>query len=248
MRAMRRASARWPPEVADRVFQLGTRWVNFHLVLEGRAATLVDAGYPRYAGQLDAAASALGLRISDVAAVIVTHHHVDHVGTAAYAGSRGAAVYVMQDDAATVRGARPSHPPQGFYREAWRPSMLRYLVHTIRVGGAKYAPCPKARALATGEVLDLPGRPRVLPTPGHTRGHCSVVLDDRGVVLAGDAMVNFDYASGAQGLALHRFNEDRDMARRSLSRFDDVRADTVLFGHGDPWLHGLSGALAAIRG
>jgi hypothetical protein len=29
------------PELADRVFRLGTRWANFYLVVEGSDATLV---------------------------------------------------------------------------------------------------------------------------------------------------------------------------------------------------------------
>ena len=244
---MRAATGDRPREVADGVFGLGTRWVNFHLVVDGRAAILVDAGYPRYTGQLDAALAALGRRLSDVAAVIVTHHHVDHAGTAAYMRTAGAIVYVMERDAPIVRGERPSHPPAGFYRQAWRPSMLRYLGHTVRSGGARYAACEDVHVLEGDQALDLPGRPTVIATPGHTAGHCSVALPDRGVLLAGDAMVNFDYASGARGLRLHRFNEDHEAARRSLARFEDLDADTVLFGHGDPWTNGVSRALAAIR-
>jgi hypothetical protein len=74
-----------------------------------------------------------------------------------------------------------------------------------------------------------------------------VALPERGVLLTGDAMVNFDCASGTRGLKLHRFNEDRDMARHALDRLDDVQADTVRFGYGAPWTHGLSHALAAVR-
>jgi hypothetical protein len=32
------------------------------------------------------------------------------------------------------------------------------------------------RTYADGEELDLPGRPRVIPTPGHTAGHASILL------------------------------------------------------------------------
>jgi glyoxylase-like metal-dependent hydrolase (beta-lactamase superfamily II) len=74
-----------------------------------------------------------------------------------------------------------------------------------------------------------------------------VLLDDRGVVLAGDALVNFDYAAGRAGLSLHRFNEDRAQAHASLERFDSIAADVVLFGHGDPWTHGVAKALERVR-
>lgn len=121
--------------------------------------------------------------------------------------------------------------------------MARYLAHTLSVGGARYRPISDAQALADDQILDLPGRPRVI----HTAGHCSVVLEGRGVLLSGDALVNFDYATGERGLNLHRFNEGRAEAITSLARFDPIAADTVLFGHGDPWIKGLHRALEIVR-
>jgi glyoxylase-like metal-dependent hydrolase (beta-lactamase superfamily II) len=48
-------------EVADRVYNLETNWVNCHLVVEDGHAVLVDAGYPRYEARLDACLDQLGL-------------------------------------------------------------------------------------------------------------------------------------------------------------------------------------------
>jgi glyoxylase-like metal-dependent hydrolase (beta-lactamase superfamily II) len=237
-----------PPEVAEGVHRLGTKWANFYLVRDGDDWTLVDAGYPRYLEQLIAALAALGSSLEAVTGVIVTHHHVDHVGTAEAVRSRsGARVLVHAGDADIVSGARRSHVPPGFYRQSWRPSMVRYLSHTVRVGGARYRPVAAIEQLSDDRTLDVPGRPRVLHVPGHTAGHCSVVLPDRGVLFTGDALVNFDYASGRLGLRLHRFNEDRPRALASLDRLAALNADTLLFGHGDPWRDGLTRALDVAR-
>jgi glyoxylase-like metal-dependent hydrolase (beta-lactamase superfamily II) len=236
-------------EVAPGVFRLGTKWANFYLVADGDQALLIDAGYPGYWKQLAPALNAMGRSVEALAGVIVTHHHVDHTGTAEAARARaGARVFVHQADAAIVRGERRSHVPPGFYRQSWRPSMARYLAHTVAVGGARYRPVADVEILGGDQVLDLPGRPRVIHTPGHTAGHCCVVLAERGVLFAGDAMVNFDYAAGRTGLNQHRFNEDRGQALASLERLDPVDAQTVLFGHGDPWTDGLSRALELVRG
>lgn len=216
-----------PAEVAERVYNLGTEWVNFYLVVEDDQAVLVDAGYPRYISRLEAALSELGLGIEAIEAVFVSHHHVDHVGVAEHVRTHGGATVVVgEGDAAIVRGDRPSHPPSGFWQQSWRPSMLGYLLHTARAGGAGYRPVTQFSASSTDQVLDLPGRPRVVHTPGHTAGHYSLVLEDRGILFSGDAMVNFDYATDARGLRLHRFNEDRERAISSLDRLDPSDVET----------------------
>lgn len=235
-------------EVARGVYRLGTRWANFYLVVDGGEGLLVDSGYPGYLGQLEATVEDLGIGLHGIRAVIVTHHHVDHAGTAEAVRSRGgAAVFVGAEDAPTVRGEHPSHPPQGFWYQAWRPSMIDYLLHTGRARGARYQSVATVTTLDEDGPLDLPGQPRIIATPGHTAGHCSVLLEDRGVLFSGDAMINFDYASGDRGLSLHRFNEDREQAIASLGRLDDLEAEVIVFGHGDPWRGGVARALEIAR-
>ena len=237
-----------PTEVADGVHMLGTKWANFYLVVDGGECLVVDAGYTRYWGQLERALERVGRSPATVAAVIATHHHVDHVGTAEHLRrSAGARVLAHERDASVIGGERRSHVPPRFYRQAWRPSMARYLVHSMRFGGARYRPVAEVERMSDGQLLDLPGRPRIVHTPGHTAGHCSVLLEDRGVLFAGDAMVNFDYASGRRGLGQHRFNDDRRAALASLDRLNEFDAETVLFGHGEPWTGGLGEALTVVR-
>lgn len=234
-------------EVADRVYRFATRWVNFYVVIDDDRALLIDAGYPGYWKPLLAALDAIGVPGRSID-VIVTHHHVDHTGTAQrLTAERNASVFVHEVDAAAVRGERRSRVPPGFYRQAWRASMMRYLGHTVRVGGARYRPVPEAQPLQVGVRPELAGAPTVIYTPGHTAGHCSILLADRGVVFTGDAMVAFDYATGKRGLSLHRFNEDREQALTSLEALERTNATLVLFGHGEPWTGSLDHALATVR-
>jgi glyoxylase-like metal-dependent hydrolase (beta-lactamase superfamily II) len=196
--------AQRPPEVAERVYRLGTKWVNFYLVADGAEFTLVDAGYPGYFMQVERAVAALGVDLDAIRAVLVTHHHVDHAGTAERLRSiTDTRVLCGERDSPKVGGERPSHPPRGFYRQVWRPSMIAYLAHTVAKGGARYHPVAGLEQLSEDRALQLPGRPWVIQTPGHMAGHYSVVLAERGVLFSGDAMVNFDYASGRRGPALH---------------------------------------------
>ncbi len=235
-------------EVAEGIYRLGTKWVNFYVVVDGPEALLVDAGYPAYQGQVAEALRALRRPAPSLTAVIVTHHHVDHSGTAEYfRQTAGAPVFVQEADAPIVRGERRSHVPPGFYRQSWRPRMARYLAHTVAAGGARYRPVSEVRAWREDQLLGLPGRPRLIHIPGHTAGHTSVLLESRGVLFSGDAMVNFDYATGESGLRQHRFNDDRGRALASLDRLEGFDAEVVLFGHGDPWTEGSRRAIEIVK-
>lgn len=247
---MATASPERPPEVAEGVYRLGTRWVNFYLVADGADYTLVDAGYPGYWKHLSAAMDALGTSPPAIKAVIVTHHHADHAGTAERVrASGGARVLAGEGDAWIVAGSYPSHASPGFYRRcSVHASGLRFIAHSAAAGGGRYRPVQGVESLTEEEeTLDLPGRPRVIHTLGHTKGHYSVALPERGVLLAGDALATLDYVTGKPHVGLHPLNDDHAVALASLDRLDAVDAETVLPAHGDPWTEGLRRALEVTR-
>src|SRR5215213_1739112 len=68
-------------EVAPDVFAVEGQTVNWALIAEGDALTLVDAGWPGYLDEVLASIREIGHRLSHVEAVLVTHAHVDHIGS-----------------------------------------------------------------------------------------------------------------------------------------------------------------------
>src|SRR5205085_11934743 len=88
-----------PVFLADGVVRLGTSLVNWYLVEDGGRVTIVDAGAPSYRPQLERGLALLGRSSDDVAAVLLTHGHDDHIGFAEPARSElGVPVYVHRDD------------------------------------------------------------------------------------------------------------------------------------------------------
>src|SRR6201997_5538998 len=95
----------------------------------------------------------------------------------------GAAVLVHHDDrAAAMRKEAPRLYP------LWKPPVLHLGGHLLRTGVARTAPVAEASGFADDEVLDVPGCPRVIHTPGHTTGNAALSLAGRDVLIVGDTL------------------------------------------------------------
>lgn len=239
-------------EVAEGVRRVDDGIVNWYLVEDGDRIALIDAGFPAHWSMLTSALEALGRSPSDVAAVVLTHAHVDHLGFAERARREcGAEILVHAAE------QRLAESPTTVAKSARSP--LRYLNHgaTRRLflqAALARAPLAKGVAKTTtfndGEVLEwVPGRPRAIHTPGHTDGHCALHLPERGVLFSGDALVTRDPYTGATGprTVAAAATKDPAQALASLDRLDGVEADVVLPGHGEPWRGGVSEAVRQAR-
>lgn len=68
---------------------------------------------------------------------------------------------------------------------------------------------------ASTQQFDVPGRPQVVFTPGHTHGHSSLYFRDRGVLIAGDAFVTLNPYTGATALRSLRARRPPTASKRS---------------------------------
>jgi glyoxylase-like metal-dependent hydrolase (beta-lactamase superfamily II) len=230
------------------VHRLGSRWVNLYLIEEADGVTLVDTGFPGYVDQIRTALRELGKKPSDVKAIVLTHTHSDHIGgAAALTKDTGAPVLVHRGEARVATGDAKAVNPKGFLSSLWRPRMMSFLRHAIANKGAAHATVGRVTSFADDEVLDVPGKLRVVFSPGHSSGHAALLLEDRGVLFCGDAMATLAVNTGATGPMLHPFNEDREQAVRSLDILEKVDAEVLLPGHGEPWRGSVSDAVAAAR-
>lgn len=235
-------------QVAPGIYRLGTRYVNCYLIEEAGALTLVDTGPRGYWSRLLDLLARLGRSLTDVHAVLITHHHPDHRGNAGRLEALDTAVYAHPSDHAYVRGERRMKTA-GTARFLWRPWYMRYITHLVRNGVLAPQNAAALNDLTDGETLHVPGSPRVLHVPGHTAGSCALHLDDRRVLLSGDALVTLDTARGRRGpcILTGPFTDDQDEALASLGKLAAVPADVMLPGHGEPWTQGLGAAVEAAR-
>lgn len=212
------------------------------------AVTVVDCGFPGYHDQLPPALAEIDRSLDSVAAIVLTHYHSDHVGSAErIRAETGAPVYAPAGDADGVRGGKVPLP-DGLAASLWRPAMIRYMAHALRNGARKVTPVSEVRTYEDGEVLAEAGGLRAVHTPGHTAGHCSLLAERAGVLFAGDALATTSFIGGRMGPQLVPFNEDTSRARESLSRLEGLAADVVVVGHGAPFAGTPSEAVRAALG
>jgi glyoxylase-like metal-dependent hydrolase (beta-lactamase superfamily II) len=129
-----------------------------------------------------------------------------------------------------------------------RRAVWKLLAMGVRNGALKPAKIGELTTFADGD-LDVPGRPRVIPTPGHSPGHVAFHRPDRGVLLAGDALCTYNPLTGTRGPQIlpKAFAHDALQAIASLSALERIDVGVMLFGHGEPWTDGPSSAVAHAR-
>jgi glyoxylase-like metal-dependent hydrolase (beta-lactamase superfamily II) len=224
-------------------------YTNSYLLEEGGRLTLVDAGLPGDWKTFGAQLATLGYGIEAIDAVLLTHHHPDHVGNAERLRSAGSRVFTHPADADFVTG-RKKLPIGPQLKAIMNPWYAGYLTKLLLKGITRVAPVAELEDMADGEVLEVPGSPRVVHVPGHTAGSCALLLERDSVLLSGDALVTTDVAKGkVQGPQIIRgpVTEDAAGAIESLDILAATEAKVVLPGHGDPWVDGVGEAVAIAR-
>jgi glyoxylase-like metal-dependent hydrolase (beta-lactamase superfamily II) len=235
--------------VAPGIHRLAHAYVNCYLVEDGRDVTIVDTAFPSTWRHLLSALRECGHSPGDVNAVVLTHGHFDHLGCAARAASEFAVpVWVHERDSfIAAHPYRYQHErPRALYPLCY-PRGMRVLAAMTAAGALRVTGVREVRRMPASAVLDVPGRPTVVFSPGHTYGHCALFFPERDAIITGDALVTLDPYTAQTGARIiaGAATADSEMALASLRALAATQARIVLPGHGEPWRAGIGAAVAA---
>lgn len=211
--------------VAEQIYRLEHRYVNVYVLDLGKVV-LVDTGTKNAGPDIRAGLKEIGKEPEDVSVVLLTHHHVDHIGTAAaWKRESRAEVNLHRIDAPVAAGGRSPRSRGRTAQAKLFAALMGVFVPLMRT-----PPVQADRILDGGETLDVVGWPvEVLHVPGHTLGSCAFYLRGSGVLFAGDAV---NGRAGKPELPI--VAEDPNAAVDSYERLTALRAPLLLPGHGSP--------------
>ncbi len=145
----------------------------------------------------------------EIAQILVTHAHVDHVGAIAPLADEFLCPVLMHEEAE---------------------AMLKVAPQQAMMMGFRFGKVPKVdRHITDEEVLEVGSlRLRSLYTPGHAPGHLAFYAEEQGIVFSGDALFagsvgRTDLPGGSMEVLM------RSISERLLTLPDETR---VLSGHG----------------
>jgi glyoxylase-like metal-dependent hydrolase (beta-lactamase superfamily II) len=224
-------------EMTSGLARLRTLMANIYLVgSPGGPWVLVDTGTPGNAARiLDAAERRFG-RDARPSAILLTHGHRDHAGSAReLAEYWDVAIYAHRLERPYLSG-KSAYPPTDPMAGGAFSFLSRFFPSGTVDLGNRLRDLPEG-----GEAPGLPGW-RWHFTPGHAPGHVVFFQQPDRVLLAGDACVTMDLDSAmgivAQEPRISRppapFTYDWDQAQRSVELMADLRPAVIGTGHGEP--------------
>lgn len=214
------------PEEVSVVNTLDLGMVRSFLLRGKKRHVLVDTGIQGSEGKILDMLAGLGIDPRDISLIILTHEHADHIGSAAkLKEATGAliAMHLLDAEAGRTGKLTPTNPLNGkgrlmnalFRLLRLLPNRLQTFDPDILIGGEM----PLSEFGVGGKVI---------PTPGHTPGSLSILLD------SGEAIVG-DLVGGRKKPKYSPFGESVEAMRASIEMVLEERPRVLFAAHGGPF-------------
>jgi glyoxylase-like metal-dependent hydrolase (beta-lactamase superfamily II) len=211
-------------QVADGVWLVDDlRSSHVYLLQASDGVVVVDTSMRGSHDTIERTLHQVGYTFEDVCAILITHAHVDHIGSLPELQRlTQAPIYAAAGEIPSIEGRAPLPHPPGVYGQLFRAA----------TSPLRPAPVAVQHTLQAGPSLPFLPNWHVIPTPGHTPDHISLYQSQLQLLITGDALTNF---GGLRGSPLP-FTSNMRTARKSVAQLAGLPVRSMVFGHGQPIL------------
>lgn len=216
-------------------YRLNLGITKCYLLECSRGYLLIDTAYPGDYEKFMKAIEKLGVGLSTIQYLLLTHHHDDHAGFAArLVEQTGCKVIVHQDAILPLRKGQSEDTMEPINHCIKVVFSLFEIIHRE----FKYPPLAVTDKdiVISGDDFDLLKSigidGKILHTPGHTKDSISVVLSD-GNSFVGDAAMNFLNFCYIKYRPI--YVEDIDLVFESWQKLTEHGAERIYPAHGSPF-------------
>lgn len=240
-----------PSQIAGGVYRLSIRGTSVYFVRSGPSWALIDAAWADSAQRIKQAAEVLFGEHAPPVAILLTHSHPDHSGSALeLARMWDVPIYVHPDELPRAAGNLAAYET---YLETYPAGPLdRWVILPLmRVLPARAREAMRAQSEAFAHVAHpfepdagIPGLPdwERIPTPGHSPGHVSFFRRSDHVLIAGDAVLTmnvnsvWDLLRNKQRVSAPPYIStwNWQTAKKSAAALADLEPRVLACGHGAP--------------
>lgn len=220
-------------KIAEGVYRIPARAANAYLIEASRGLVLVDCGLPGSEKRILKAIAKIGKKPSDLKLVLLTHRHLDHIGSAAALKKQtGAKLASHPFEKPYAAGTLVISAPRArslYGRMVRKLTTLEYWsLKLFRI--IKFQTAHVDLAADEESVLDAVGLDgSVLWTPGHTKGSVTLFLNQPSVAIVGDLL-----RSRRGRLVEPLLMESLPQTQASVKRVLDLGPEIICPGHGKP--------------
>jgi glyoxylase-like metal-dependent hydrolase (beta-lactamase superfamily II) len=197
-------------KITDNVYALDSTKGSYAYAILGQEAALVDTSLPGRGEAILAELKSLNVRPEDIKNIYITHHDVDHIGSAAFLHRAcHATLWASDVDIPYIYREKPRHGIKRILTSFFKAEMPRDIV-------------PYPAELKLGEF-------EIIPTPGHTPGHVCLLYRD--VLFAGDLVSS---RKGVLTLSPGLMTWDSSLSMESIKQMGKYPFKWVCPAHGGP--------------
>ena len=214
-------------EITAGVYRISSGRSNSYL-LAGDELSLVDTGMPGDAEGIIESITKIGRRCEELNYILITHAHMDHMGSvAALKKVSGAKVVASKREVAYIEGLRKTWT---MGREGLAGKVFKGVLFFLETFSFRYEPVSVDIPCQGGEVIDCFGGITVISSPGHSPGSLSFYQGGKRIIFTGDALSGVPQLKLPPRLGCADYRE----ALASVKRIAELDFDICLFGHGAP--------------